>query len=124
MREWPVPKRWTRPSAAIASAHHWLAVSMLAPWVAAILSRTSSAAASQRNAGALVAAGGSVAKLVGVGVAASRRRRWLAIQPRLACLEVVENRLGRGRPDARDAQRHNRQQRVECADAAGGLDLH
>src|SRR6266576_3211068 len=51
IREWPVPKRWTRPSAAIASADHWLAVSIADAWVVATLSRTADTAAIQGRVG-------------------------------------------------------------------------
>src|SRR6476661_8372205 len=51
MREWPVPKRWTRPSAAIASADHWLAVSIASAWVVATCSRSAAAAVIQGSAG-------------------------------------------------------------------------
>src|SRR5256886_4340309 len=40
MREWPVPKRWTKPPAPIASAQTSLARSMASPCVSRIFSRT------------------------------------------------------------------------------------
>ena len=52
-------------------------------------------------------------------------RRWPARPPnRRPCApEVVEHRLRGGRPDARHAERHDLEQRVERPDAAGRLDL-
>src|SRR5689334_12224971 len=52
MREWPVPKRCTNPSAAIASAHHWAAVSMAAAWVVRTCSRRAMPSANQAGSGA------------------------------------------------------------------------
>src|ERR1700687_3786818 len=47
MRECPVPKRWTSPSAAMASAQIWLARSIAAVWVASMRSKMARAAENQ-----------------------------------------------------------------------------
>src|SRR3954471_797307 len=105
----------------MASAHHWLACSMLPAWVAAILSSTNSAAASQRKGGAVVAAGGSAGKLVGVRIAGCCDCRGGPICAGLACLVIIKDGGGSGCADARDAQRHDGEQGVERAHAARRL---
>src|SRR6202022_4892672 len=47
MRECPGPKRWTSPSAAMASAQIWLARSIAVVWVAAMRSKMARAAENQ-----------------------------------------------------------------------------
>src|SRR6202165_4742856 len=47
MRECPVPKRWTSPSAAMASAQIWLARSIAVDWVASMRSKMARAAENQ-----------------------------------------------------------------------------
>ena len=98
----------------MASAHQWLARSRFSACVAPTRSSTDCAAANQRSTGA-VAAGGSLAKLVGVGIATGRGGGRLALGPGLARVEVVEDRLGGGGADARHAQHHHIQQCIERA---------
>src|SRR6202171_1813317 len=47
MRECPVPKRWTSPSAAMAPAQIWLARSIAVDWVASMRSKMARAAENQ-----------------------------------------------------------------------------
>src|SRR6476646_9143306 len=108
MREWPVPKRWTRPSAAIASAHHWLACSMAAACVEATRSSRLRAAVIQGSAG-----GSSTVTIGSVPTGDRVGRRGGDRLAGGAGAEVVQDRLrGRG-PDPGDAEVHDRQKCIE-----------
>src|SRR4029079_6369445 len=115
------------PSAAIACAHQRLAVWIGSVWVVATRSRTPAASTNHVRAAVVTpvtrsparpAAPSSVAALTGP----HRRRRGGALA-RLAGTEVEDDRLGGRRADPGDAQLHDREQRVERADASRGLDL-
>src|SRR6476620_4903681 len=108
MREWPVPKRWTRPSAAMASAHQPLACSIAAACVRAMRSITSTAAPIQRTAGAgTVVPVALIGALRGSFVRRGRGARGGGRPAGLAGPELVDDRLRGRRPDAGHAEGHD-----------------
>ena len=88
-------------------------------WVSASGSRTGRASSSQASTGTASRRSSVAPRRCR---RPRRRSRWWP-SPRLARPEVVDDRLGRRRADARRAERHHLEQRVERADATGGLDL-
>src|SRR5512132_4206245 len=111
MREWPVPNRWTSPSAPIVSAHQALVCSIPSPWVAPMRASSACASTSQRGtAGAVALLATAGLTLVTVRAATADRRRTLRcgrdVRARLARPEVIEDDLRGSRADARHAERH------------------
>src|SRR5688572_7594015 len=115
MRECPVPNRWTRPPAPIASAHQPAARSIAASWVEATRSSRADASATQRmveGAAVITSVPAVVARAGGDGCC-----------PGTPGAEVIEYRLRLGGTDAGHPQVHHRQQIVERPYPARGLDL-
>src|SRR3954452_22975505 len=104
MRECPAPNRCTSPPLPMAWAHHWLAVSMGSAWVSRTRCSRLAAASNQ-----VVAAVACISGSCSASIAHVVRRAEPGCHRRAAGLaraELLDDALGLGGADARDAQLH------------------